>query len=129
MVESGRLEKENELFNYDLILLMHRNWLIQLRAFLDNKKQGLKATSEDHLKCDLGKWIYSDGGKKFGSSPNYKALEESHKKFHQLAGSVIEAKTKGNKPQAEDNYQKLMDDYRTIVSLLNNLRKEKPGVA
>jgi len=124
MIESGQLEKEKVKFNFDLIVLMHRNWLIQLRAFLDDRKDGLKATSEDHLKCDLGKWIYGDG-KRFEGSKTYKTLETEHKKFHAEAGAIIQAKTQGNKSLAEEKYQKLMGDYRTVVSLLETLRKEK----
>ena len=123
MIETGQLEKENVKFNFDLIVLMHRNWLIQLRAFLDDRKDGLKATSEDHLKCDLGKWIYGDG-KRFEGSKTYKTLETEHKKFHAEAGAIIQAKTQGNKPLAEEKYETLMNDYRTVVSLLETLRRE-----
>ena len=124
MEESGDLEQDEVLFNYNLIVLMHQNWLFQLRAFLDNRKDVLNATSEDHLKCDLGKWIYGDG-KRFAESDNYKSLEELHKKFHIAAGNIIKLKTEGNISEAEDNYQKLMEDYHTIVSLLDKLRHER----
>jgi methyl-accepting chemotaxis protein len=123
MVEKGELEKEDSLFNYDLIVLMHRNWLIQLRAFLDGRKENLKATSEDHLKCDLGRWIYGDG-KRFQSSRNYSELEAQHKNFHAEAGAIIRAKTEGKKEEAEQMYQKLMDDYRKVVALLDKLKQE-----
>ena len=124
MEDSGRMEKEKILFNYDLILIMHRNWLIQLRAFLDDRKEGLKATSEDHLKCDLGRWIYGDGKHLSGNS-TYKTLEEEHKQFHLAAGAIIQAKTAGNKSQAEEKYQKLMENYNLIVSLLDKLSNQK----
>ena len=123
MEEAGQLEKETFLFNFDLILIMHRNWLIQLRAFLDDRKEGLKATSEDHLKCDLGKWIYGDG-KRFSENDIYKKLEAEHKKFHLAAGTIIQVKTAGNKQDAEERYQKLMDDYGLIVSLLEKLHRQ-----
>ncbi|MCL1836221.1 MAG: methyl-accepting chemotaxis protein [Treponema sp.] len=124
LVEDEKLEKEDVLFNYDLILIMHRNWLIQLRAFLDDKKENLKATSEDHLKCDLGKWIYGEG-KRFGDNSSYKALEDEHKHFHLSAGAIIHAKESGNKHEAEEKYQKLMDDYHKIVALLDKLHEIK----
>jgi len=124
MVEKGELGKEDSLFNYDLIVLMHRNWLIQLRAFLDGRKENLKATSEDHLKCDLGRWIYGDG-KRFQSSKNYNELEVQHKNFHVQAGAIIQAKTEGKKEQAEQMYQELMNDYRRVVALLDKLKQEK----
>jgi methyl-accepting chemotaxis protein len=123
MEENGQLNKENIKFNFDLIVLMHRNWLIQLRAFLDDRKDDLKATSEDHLKCDLGRWIYGDG-KKFSESETYKTLEDQHKKFHIAAGQIIKLKINDNKPQAEGKYQELMGEYQAVVSLLEKLMKE-----
>ena len=122
MVETGNMPKEDLLFNYDLILLMHRNWLIQLRAFLDGRKEGLKATSEDHLNCDLGKWIYGDG-KRFQGNKSYTNLEAEHKMFHGKAGEIIKLGTAGNKSLAEEKYQELMNDYHNIVSLLTGLKK------
>ena len=124
MEESGKLAKEGHLFNYDLVTLMHRNWLVQLRAFLDNRKEGLSATPEDHLKCDLGKWIYGDG-KQLQRSETYQALEAEHKKFHIAAGAIIRAKMEGNKTLAEELYQKLMGEYRSVVSLLDKLKQDK----
>ena len=121
MIESGHIEKENVLFNFDLIVLMHRNWIIQLRAFLDDKKTGLKAGPDDHMHCDLGKWIYGDG-KCLREKRDFQVLENQHKKFHALAGSIIQAKTEGNKQLAEERYQTLINDYREIVSLLEKLR-------
>jgi methyl-accepting chemotaxis protein len=124
MEKDGSLEKEEELFNYDLIVLMHRNWLVQLRALLDNRKDRLKTTAEDYKKCDLGKWIYGDGACLNGTKA-YKELEDEHKRFHASAGDIIQAKLDGNAVLAEERYQKLLDGYHTIVSLLDTLRHEK----
>ena len=123
MEENRHLEKEKVKFNFNFIVLMHRNWLIQLRAFLDNRNDSLKATSEDHLKCDLGKWIYGDG-KQFSHSSTYKTLEDDHKTFHHAAGEIIRLKNEGKKPLAEEKYQKLMEQYQNVVSLLEKLQKE-----
>jgi methyl-accepting chemotaxis protein len=124
MEKEGSLEEEKELFNHDLIVLMHRNWLVQLRAFLDNRKEGLKATVEDHQRCDLGKWIYGNG-LRFGETRSYRKLEEEHKRFHASAGAIIQAKLEKNTALAEEGYQKLMDGYHTVVSLLGALQNEK----
>jgi methyl-accepting chemotaxis protein len=126
MEKEGKLEEEKELFNHDLIVLMHRNWLAQLRAFLDNRKESLNATAEDYKRCDLGKWIYGDGTR-LNENKSYRKLEEEHKKFHASAGAIIQAKLENNIALAEEGYQKLMDDYRTVVSLLGTLRHEKQG--
>ncbi len=124
MVEKGTLDREDSLFNFDLIVLMHRNWLVQLRAFLDNRKAGLTASSQDHLKCDLGKWMYGDG-RHLEHSATYQALESEHTQFHADAGSIIQAYNDGNKPLAEERYQKLMERYHVVVSLLDKLRNER----
>jgi methyl-accepting chemotaxis protein len=122
MLDENRLEKESMVFNFDMIVLMHRNWLIQLRAFLDDRKDDLKATSEDHVKCDLGKWIYGDG-KRFSEKSAYKTLEANHKDFHIKAGEIIRAKSEGNKAAAEEMYENLLEEYKQIVSLLEELRR------
>jgi methyl-accepting chemotaxis protein len=124
MENEGGLTKEDEPFNYGLILLMHRNWLIQLRAFLDNRKGNLKASSDDHIHCDLGKWIYGDG-KRLQANRIYHKLESDHKQFHELAGEIIRAKNEGNIIRAEELYQNLMKDYRQVVSSIDALRHEK----
>ena len=121
MENRGELDKESELFNYDLILLMHRNWLVQLRAFLDDRKDGIKATAEDHLNCDLGRWIYGEG-QSFSKNETFNLLENEHREFHSQAGAIIKAKNAGNIPLAEDLYRKLMDEYQTVVSLLDKLK-------
>jgi methyl-accepting chemotaxis protein len=126
MEKDGGLEKEKELFNHDLIVLMHRNWLAQLRAFLDNRKKSLNAAAEDYKRCDLGKWIYGDGARLSGNK-SYRELEEEHKRFHTAAGAIIRAKQEGDIALAEERYQKLMDGYHTVVSLLETLQHEKRG--
>jgi methyl-accepting chemotaxis protein len=129
MIAQGTTTKIKELFHYDIVLLMHRNWLIQLRAFLDNRREAVTVASDDHIKCDLGVWLYGEGRSYQGNS-TYRTLEAEHKKFHSNAGAIIKAKEDGNKTLAEELYQKLLDDYRTFVSLLGKLRDElSPGSA
>jgi methyl-accepting chemotaxis protein len=121
MVEGGQLEKEDIPFNFDLIVLMHRNWLIRLRAFLDDRKDGVKATSDDYMKCDLGKWIYGNG-KQFEGKQAYKDLEAEHKHFHKMAGEIIQEKNDDHKASAEEKYESLISEYHKIVSLLEKLK-------
>jgi methyl-accepting chemotaxis protein len=123
MVASGQLEKEDIPFNFDLIVLMHRNWLIRLRAFLDDRKDSLlRATTEDYMKCDLGKWIYGNG-KAFEDKQAYKDLEAEHKYFHRMAGEIIQDKTDNNKAAAEEKYEGLIGEYHKVVALLETLKK------
>jgi len=118
----GFLAKDGMAFNFDLIVLMHRNWLAQLRAFLDDRKENLTVTDKDYLNCDLGKWIYGDG-KKHQNNEFYRSLEKQHQLFHGSAGEIYETKMRGDKVKAEELYKKLMDDYKQIVSLLSEMNQ------
>jgi methyl-accepting chemotaxis protein len=118
----GFFEKEGTSFNYDLIVLMHRNWLTQLRAFLNERRGDLTVTDKDYLSCDLGKWIYGEG-KQYQDNEHYRNLEKLHQKFHSLAGEIYRTKKNRDSIKAEELYQSLIDQYKQIVSLLDNMDK------
>lgn len=126
--KSGFLEKEGTIFNYNLIVLMHRNWLVQLRAFLDDRKKNLVVTDKDYIKCDLGKWIYGEG-KEFENNNHYRMLEKQHQEFHRLAWEIYTAKQSGDKVKMEALYKSIMDEYQKVVSLLGNLNNKVNHVA
>ena len=123
MVKDGVISNENEGFNYDLLVLKHQNWLVQLRALLNNRKNNLTADADDYMKCDLGKWIYGEG-KEFQNSNYYSDLEKKHKDFHACVSSIINAKQAGNRQLAEEKYAALMENYQAIVSLLDKLLRK-----
>ena len=125
MIKKGILAKETQAFNYDYLVLLHRNWLIQLRAFLDNKRDRLTSAPDDHQKCELGVWIYGDG-KVLSENRSYRELEAKHKSFHALAGNIIKLKQSGSKEIAEQKYMEILEEYNGIVKLLENLRRERP---
>ncbi|MDR1031224.1 MAG: methyl-accepting chemotaxis protein [Treponema sp.] len=121
--KSGFLEKEGTIFNYELIVLMHRNWLAQLRAFLDDRKENLVVTNKDYITCDLGKWIYGEG-KEFENNNHYQTLEKQHQEFHRLALEIYKAKQSGDTVKMEALYKSIMDEYQKVVSLLGNLNNK-----
>jgi len=122
-LESGEfMSKDGIVFNYDLIVLMHRNWLAQLRAFLDERKDNLVVTEKDYLNCDLGKWIYGDG-KQYQDNEQYRTLEKQHQGFHGLAGEIYRAKKENDTEKAEELYKSLMSEYKQIVALLSSMDK------
>jgi methyl-accepting chemotaxis protein len=118
----GLIEKDGKAFDYELIVLMHRNWLAQLRAFIDERKEDLVVTEKDYLNCDLGKWIYGEG-KQHQNNGHYRNLEQQHQKFHALAGEIYQAKKSGDTIRTEELYKSLMDEYKQVVSLLADMNK------
>lgn len=49
----------------------------------------------DHTQCRLGKWYYSDG-QTFKGTSSFDLLESHHRKFHELAKMLVNAKLSGN---------------------------------
>lgn len=69
----------------------HVRWKIRLEAYING-------TSQEHLdadvicrddQCALGKWIYGDGGAKYGEYPMFPVLKQTHMNFHQSAGDIV----------------------------------------
>ncbi len=74
----------------DAIIDGHRMWKVRLRDAIETHATVDTATLSRDDCCPLGKWVYGDGGKRFGSQPNFTMLIERHKTFHRVAGQVGE---------------------------------------
>jgi hypothetical protein len=75
--------------NFDEAIRAHSDWKRKLSGYIATPDGSLKpeVVCLDN-KCDLGKWIYSDGSK-FSADAEYKTLKEQHAKFHIAASEVI----------------------------------------
>ena len=69
----------------------HRDWRRRLVSYIDGSSQ--EALDETVIcvdnRCDLGKWIHSNGIKFYGEEQTFKHLVDDHAKFHQAAGEVV----------------------------------------
>ena len=54
--------------------------------------ESLKA---DYHHCGFGTWYYGQGMERFGSNATYKAMEEHHKKFHELINENLDCALNG----------------------------------
>ncbi|NOT87349.1 MAG: CZB domain-containing protein [Lysobacter sp.] len=75
----------------DVAIGAHRNWKDRLTNYLEgHSSEDLRPEVICHDdRCDLGKWIYSDGQKQLGQYPMFIELRAVHKIFHQQASSVV----------------------------------------
>lgn len=114
-------------FSLSTAVAAHTRWKIRLRNAIA-KKETLDATTiscDD--KCELGKWIYGDGGHRHGNLPAFTRLKVSHKDFHREAGLVATTINAGNFAQAtkmlesETAFSKATD---TVIANIQSLRKE-----
>jgi hypothetical protein len=77
-----------EGIDVDAIIDGHRMWKVKLRDAIENESTVDTATLSRDDCCPLGKWVYGEGGKRFGHQPNFTMLIERHKTFHRVAGQV-----------------------------------------
>lgn len=99
----------------------HRAWKVRVRSFLDGQSSLSLDQAVSHTQCDLGIWYDGDGMKKFGDFPEMKALEEPHKKMHDLIHNIIKAKQQGHMAEAEEMYLQVGDYSDQIIMLLNEI--------
>ena len=92
--------KDDEV-DFDKVIAAHQQWRVTLRnAVLKNKKLDADTLRRDDC-CALGKWLYGGGGRRWGHVPDFKALVQHHKAFHQEAGKVADAINQGAMEKAK----------------------------
>lgn len=107
-------ERARHSLDIDVAIAAHENWLTRLEAYCANASKDREQLDPDHLacddKCDLGKWIYSDGEKYLGEFAAFSDLKATHKMFHYKASSIItlcqaDQKEKAEQEMAGDLYK------------------------
>ncbi len=109
----------------DNAITSHSTWKIRLLTAVNGGEVPDKSTCCVDNTCDLGKWIYSEGQKTYGQSPEFSSLKTTHKKFHQTVGAVIDLVQKKNIPEAKKNILEgeFYSCSHDVVKSIMNLKK------
>gem|GEM_PF-3028106 len=87
------IDSQNSVLIYSAI---ENNAILQkVLQYIDDSD--LKTTPQDNTECRFGQWIYGFSKEHFEKYPNYKTLEEIHKKFHKKANEMIQKKIQTKK--------------------------------
>jgi hypothetical protein len=87
----------------DVAIEAHTKWKIRLLTAVNGGEVPDRATvSVDH-RCDLGRWIYGEGGATYAPIPEFGVLRDAHKRFHTSLGGVLDLLASGKKDAAKDN--------------------------
>ena len=81
----------------------------------------------DHYSCRFGKWYFGEGKQMCEGLPSYKAIDEPHKKIHELAMEAVKALSSGDKAKAEQAYRQMEAVSEQIGALLDGIKKECTG--
>lgn len=87
-------KKASQSLNIEVAIAAHENWLTRLETCIAGHSQ--EKLDPAHIacddRCDLGKWIYSDGQKYLGTYAAFNDLKATHKMFHFKASSIVSLK-------------------------------------
>lgn len=101
MLEEVTHAESAEDFNFDQAIDAHRQWKVRLRqAISEHARLDAETICRDD-RCVLGRWLYGEGGQRWGSRPTFRNLLERHAEFHQEAGKVARQINAGMYEDAE----------------------------
>jgi hypothetical protein len=86
--------------DFDKAIVAHAQWKGKLAAYLRGPDGSLKPEEVGRNdRCDLGKWIQTEGGKAPGAG--FATLKAAHARFHKAAGDIVRRANKGEKVSEE----------------------------
>ena len=77
-----------------------------------------------HEACEVGKWLYSEGIKKYGTMPEIQELEKIHIALHLTVKKIISLKLSGNIFAEKEELEKLDKILRKIMFLLVDIEQK-----
>jgi hypothetical protein len=88
--------------NFEEAIAVHQKWKVRLRVVIDGKSTETldpEIVAKDD-QCLLGQWIHGEGGKIFGSKPEFGEVKHTHADFHKVAAQVLRKSMTGDKAGA-----------------------------
>jgi methyl-accepting chemotaxis protein len=106
------------------IRLKHVTWRVRLNDFLEGKPGMTEEQATSHEACDVGKWLYSQGMKKYGSMPEMQKLEKIHVELHSTVKNIISLKRSGDLSAEKEKLEYLDKILRKIMFLLVDIEQK-----
>ena len=110
--------------DFSEIRLQHVAWRSKLNDFLEGKNGMSEKEATSHEACDVGRWIYSVGMKKYGEMPEMQELEKIHVELHSTVKKTIMLKQSGRILDQEEELVKLDKILRKIMLLLVDIEEK-----
>jgi len=77
-----------------------------------------------HEACDVGRWLYSGGMKKYGTMPEIQELEKIHVELHSTVKKIISLKEAGDIAAEKESLEDLDKILRKITFLLVDIEQK-----
>jgi hypothetical protein len=92
-----------------LVKQKHQEWIVNIRQHLDGKKQLKQKIVTSSLSCELGKWYYPEGEKRYANLKEMEYIIAKHNKLHEVASFLWVAHEKNENEIAETYYIDLIE--------------------
>jgi len=97
--------------------LKHVVWRANLEGLFAGKKTMTEDQAINHKACDVGKWLYSVGIKKYGDLPEIHELEKIHFTLHETVKKILLLKKSGDIHTEKEELGKL-DKFLSMIMIL-----------
>jgi methyl-accepting chemotaxis protein len=113
--------------DFAMARLDHLEWKSKLKCSLEDHGKPCGALAISHEDCDLGKWLYLDGLKKYGDYSLMMELERTHKELHSIAKNIIRMRDSGDRDGARQEFREMGPVSDKVVALLMEVEKQVAG--
>lgn len=109
-------------FDFAAAKQAHLSWKTKVRDFLGGDSSAISHDQAcSHHDCQLGKWYYTEGTKKFKDSSYFQQIEAPHARLHQIVKEVLVSHEQNDLDKADKLYQELGPISEEIVDLLGKV--------
>ena len=120
LLKGGMALQSNEIL--DLAKTDHLIWLARInQMFLGNMKLN-SADVLDYTHCRLGHWYEGEGKMKYGGTPVYEGLKETHEHFHNLCAEAIDAYNANNEYKVRALLPEIERASQVVLDTLDQLK-------
>ncbi len=106
------------------IRLKHVTWRVRLDDFFEGKPGMTEEEATSHKACEMGKWLYSEGMKRYGTMPEMQELEKKHIELHATVNNIMTLKHSGNISAEKEEREKLDKILRKVMFLLVDIEQK-----
>ncbi len=121
---ASQVVSRGELMDFETAREKHHQWLGRLKELLAGKTTMTVEQAGSPRECALGKWLYGVGLKEYGSIPEMRMLEQTHKNFHEVVREVIASTVNRNEEQANEAFAQVTPLSQKVIALLHNVEKQ-----
>ncbi|MFN7183764.1 MAG: methyl-accepting chemotaxis protein, partial [Thermomonas haemolytica] len=127
----------DKISSFEDMIERHAQWKLRLKTYLQGKGEALDpADTAEASACQLDEWLHGPG-QQVQHLPEFQHLLEHHKRFHAIAGKVVQEHQRGRTVQAQAlldgdftrETQATVTAIRALRDVVEGRRKAPPAAA